>query len=100
IEVREDGEWRRAGTVGFVLDNPRNRIARVERLAVAPAFRGRGVADAAARLLQRHLLLELDFHRLQLECYGFNERAIRQAERAGFVREGARRKAYWRHGEW
>ena len=47
-----------------------------------------------------HLIFDLDFHRLQLEIYGFNERAQRHAERAGFVHEGARRKAYWRHGEW
>ena len=69
-------------------------------LAIHPDYRGRRLADAAARLLQRHLLLELGYHRLQLECYGFNERAIRHAERAGFVREGVRRKAYWRHGRW
>ena len=49
---------------------------------------------------QRHLLLELGFHRLQLEIYGFNERAIAHAERSGFIREGAKRKAYRRHGEW
>jgi RimJ/RimL family protein N-acetyltransferase len=59
-----------------------------------------GEADEAARLLQRVLLGELGYHRLQLECYGFNERAIRHAERAGWIREGVRRKAYWRHGEW
>jgi RimJ/RimL family protein N-acetyltransferase len=35
-----------------------------------------------------------------MEIYGFNERAQRHAERAGFVREGVRRKAYHRHGEW
>jgi RimJ/RimL family protein N-acetyltransferase len=58
------------------------------------------VADEAARQFQRHLLLDLGYHRLQLEVYGFNERAMRHAERAGFVREGVRRKAYWRHGEW
>ncbi|HWQ23521.1 MAG TPA: GNAT family protein, partial [Gaiellaceae bacterium] len=62
--------------------------------------RGRRVGDEAARLLQRYLFAELGFHRLQLEIYGFNERAMRHAERAGFVREGVRRKAYWRHGEW
>ena len=39
-------------------------------------------------------------HIKKLEVYGFNERAIAHAERAGFVREGVRRKAYWRHGEW
>jgi RimJ/RimL family protein N-acetyltransferase len=43
---------------------------------------------------------DLGYHRLELEIYGFNERAMRHAERAGFVREGVKRKAYWRHGEW
>jgi RimJ/RimL family protein N-acetyltransferase len=44
--------------------------------------------------------LELGFHRLELACYGFNDAAIRHSERAGFVREGVKRRAYMRHGEW
>jgi RimJ/RimL family protein N-acetyltransferase len=100
IEVEENGDWRRAGVMGFDLQNERNRIANLGGLAVHPEFRGRRLADDAARLLQRHLLLDLDFHRLQLEIYGFNERAIEHAERSGFVREGVKRKAYQRHGEW
>ena len=58
------------------------------------------MADEAAQLFQRHLLDDLGYHRLQLEIYGFNERALAHAERAGFIREGVRRKAYWRKGEW
>jgi RimJ/RimL family protein N-acetyltransferase len=100
IEVEDDGEWRRAGALGFALANRRSRIANLGNLAIHPDFRGRRLSDDAARIFQRHLLLELDFHRLQLEIYGFNERAQRHAERAGFVHEGARRRAYWRHGEW
>jgi RimJ/RimL family protein N-acetyltransferase len=96
IEV--DGE--RAGVMGFEVENRRSRIAQLERLAVHPDFRGQRVSDEAARLLQRHLIADLGYHRLQLEIYGFNERAQRHAERSGFVREGVRRKAYWRHGEW
>jgi RimJ/RimL family protein N-acetyltransferase len=96
IEV--DGE--RAGVMGHEVANRRSRIAHLERLAVHPAFRGRRVSDEAARLVQRHLVTDLGFHRLELEIYGFNERAQRHAERAGFVLEGVRRKAYWRHGEW
>jgi putative acetyltransferase len=96
IEV--DGE--RGGAMGFELVNARSKIARLERLAVHPDFRGRRVADDAARLLQRHLLVDLGFHRLELEIYGFNERALQHAERSGFVREGVKRKAYMRHGDW
>jgi len=96
IEV--DGEP--AGMVGFHLANERSRIARLERLAVHPDFRGRRVADEAARLFQRLLLDELGFHRLELEIYAFNERACAHAERAGFVREGRKRKAYLKDDEW
>ncbi len=96
IEV--DGE--RAGTMDFERVNRRSRIAHVGGLAVHPDFRGRRVADEAARLFQRHLIRDLGFHRLQLEVYGYNERGIRHAERSGFIREGVRRKAYWRNDEW
>ena len=100
IEVLDKREWRRAGTMGFELANEHNRIAHLERLAVHPDFRGRRLADAAAQMFQRYLIFELGFHRLQMEIYGFNERAQRHAERAGWIREGAKRKAYRRHGEW
>jgi RimJ/RimL family protein N-acetyltransferase len=90
----------RVGVMGFERTNRRSRIADLERLAVHPDFRGRRIADEAAMLLQRHLVAELGYHRLQLEIYGFNERAQRHAERAGFRLEGVRRAAYWRHGGW
>jgi len=89
-----------AGTMRFERANRRSRIADLGALAVHPAFRGGRIADEAARLFQRHLLHDLGYHRLQLEVYAFNERALRHAERAGFVREGVRRKAYWRSDEW
>jgi RimJ/RimL family protein N-acetyltransferase len=96
IEV--DGE--RAGTMGYHCVSENNRIAHVESLAVHPAYRGRRIADAAARELQQYLLFELDYHRIELAVYGFNERAVAHAERSGFVREGVRRKAFLRHGDW
>ena len=96
IEV--DGE--RAGVMGFEERSGTHRIANLGGLAVHPSFRGRRIADDAARLLQRYLFDELGYHRLELACYGFNERAIRHAERAGFVREGVKRRVYLRHGEW
>lgn len=100
IEVQDGDDWKRAGTMGFERVNRRSRIAHVERLAVHPDFRGRRLADTAARLFQRHLILDLGYHRLQLEIYGFNERAMAHAERAGFVREGVKRKAYRSGDDW
>jgi steroid delta-isomerase len=96
--IERDAE--RAGMCGFELVNRRSAVARLERLAVHPDFRGRRISDDAARELQRHLLHDLGYHRLQLEIYGFNERAQQHAERSGYVREGVKRKAYWRHGGW
>ncbi len=96
--VEVDGEL--AGTMRFERGNQRSRIANLGGLAVHPDHRGHRVADEAARLFQRHLLDDLGFHRLQLEIYGFNTRALAHAERAGFTREGVRRKAYWRNDEW
>jgi RimJ/RimL family protein N-acetyltransferase len=90
----------RAGTMRFERANRRSRIADLGGLAVHPKFRGGKVSDAAGRLFQRHLIHDLGFHRVQLEIYGFNERAISHAERAGFTREGVRRRAYWRNDEW
>jgi len=89
-----------AGLMGFEVGNRRSRIANLGSLAVHPDFRGQHIADDAARLFQQHLIRDLSYHRLQLEIYGFNERAQRHAERVGFVREGVRRKAYRRHDEW
>jgi RimJ/RimL family protein N-acetyltransferase len=88
-----------AGAMAFSVANRRSRIATLYGLMIHPDHRGRGLADAAARVFSRHLIFDLGFHRLELECYGFNDRAIRHAERI-YVREGVKRKAYWRDGGW
>ena len=98
LVVEVDGEP--AGSVTWERSNRRSRIASVGGFAVGSSYRGRGVGVEAARLLQRHLIRERGFHRLQMEVYGFNERALRHAERAGWIREGVRREAYWRNEQW
>src|SRR5437870_6646615 len=59
--IEADGE--RAGVLGFEVANRRSRIAHLERLAVQPAFRGRRIADEAARLFQVLLFDGLGYHR-------------------------------------
>jgi len=96
--VELDGEP--AGTLAFERANRRSSIARLGGLAVHPRFRGRRLADDAARIFQRHLIFDLGFHRLEMVVYGFNERAQQHAERAGWIKEGVKRKAYRRGDEW
>ncbi len=98
LVVELDGEP--SGAMGWGLSNRRSRIAHVSGLAVHPRYRGRRLADDAARLLQHHLIRELGFHRIELEIYAFNERAQRHAERSGFIREGVKRQAYARGDGW
>lgn len=90
----------RVGAVAFAVRNRRSAIAELHGLMLAPAARGRGLAREATRAFARHLFDELGFHRVELECYGFNERAIRHFEACGFVREGVKRQAYRRDGGW
>src|SRR4051812_1070466 len=89
-----------AGLMGFEIANRRSRIANLGSLAVHPDFRGRRLADEAARLLQRHLIFDLGFPRPHPEFSGSTGRAQKPAGGAGFVREGVRRRASDRHGEW
>ena len=89
-----------AGAVGFEVRNRRSRIAFLQRPRGPPGLPRQRISDEAARLLQRYLIFDLGYHRLELEIYGFNERAIAQAARAGFVREGIKRRAYLRDGDW
>jgi RimJ/RimL family protein N-acetyltransferase len=93
-------EGERAGAMFWRRTNVRSRIAHVGGIAIDPAFRGRRLADDAARLLQHHLIRERGFHRLELEIYGFNERAMAHAERSGYIREGVKRKAYRHDDGW
>ena len=89
-----------AGALFWERRNVRSRIAHVGGIAIHPDFRGRHLADDATRLLQHHLIRERGYHRIELEIYGFNERAIRHAERSGYIREGVKRKAYRHDDAW
>ena len=98
LVAEADGE--RVGSASYRVVNERHGIVEGGRLAVHPRFRGRKLGDDVARAFQRLVLGEMGFHRLEIQVYGFNERAIAHAERVGYVREGVKRKAYLKGGEW
>jgi RimJ/RimL family protein N-acetyltransferase len=95
-----DGSAERLGGLALTVWSSRSRICNLTTLMVAPAARRSGVATQAVRLACRHALLEHGFHRLEAETYGDNLAAVRLFEGLGFVREGVRRRAYWRGEQW
>src|SRR5439155_1225567 len=73
LVIEAGGE--RAGALEYRCVSERNRIAHLGALAVHPSHRGRRIADDAARAVQRYLIVDLGYHRLELAVYGFNRRA-------------------------
>ena len=66
------------------------------RIALGPAARDRGVGTETTRLVVDavfDLIDEPPVHRIELEVYAFNPRALAVYERVGFRREGVRRDA-------
>lgn len=89
-----------AGAVRLAVLSPRSRIGGVRSLMVDPAARGCGVGAGALATLCEHAFGPRGLHRLEADVYAFNTPALRAFERAGFTREGLRRRAYERHGAW
>ena len=69
----------RCATVGIVIGNKKNR--------------GCGVGTEALALLCDYAFMQLGLHRVQLDVYSGNSRGIACYERAGFVKEGVKRRA-------
>ncbi|MGW2567069.1 GNAT family N-acetyltransferase [Streptomyces sp. NPDC001537] len=70
------------------------------RTLIGPRGRGRGIGTEATRLVVAYGFEQLRLHRIQLEAYAHNRRALRVYEKVGFVVEGVRREVQLRHGEW
>jgi len=56
---------------------------------------GKGYGSEAIRLLLDYGFGRLNLHRIELEVYAYNERAIRAYEKLGFKREGIRRDGWF-----
>ena len=54
---------------------------------------GRGIGSWAVGLTRDYAFEALGLHRLELDVFSFNPRAVRAYEKAGFRREGVRREA-------
>ena len=88
------------GGLALAVVNQRSRICEITRVMLCPDARGAGYAAAAVRLAARTALVDHGMHRIEAQVYGDNLAGQRVFECSGFTREGIRRRAYWRRGQW
>lgn len=75
-----------------------NRNASI-RIAIDSAeYMGKGYGPESIRLLLEYSFGILNLHRIELQVFAYNERAIKAYEKVGFSREGVQRDAlYYNH---
>lgn len=100
LHVIESARGERLGGLALMPGSRISSICEVSRVMVRPDVRRAGVALAAVRLVSRLALLDHGLHRIETQVYGDNVAGQRLFERAGFTREGRRRRAYWRRQQW
>lgn len=60
---------------------------------------GKGIATAAVRAMVAHAFSTLPFARLEASVFEWNPSSMRVLEKAGFVREGVRKRSVFKDGQ-
>lgn len=98
IVSKETGEY-----LGEVVLNQIDEINRSANFRIAlrgSKYYGKGVGTEAARLILEYGFNVLKLHRIDLEVFAFNPRAIHVYEKLGFKREGVRREVLFLDGKY
>lgn len=97
VKLIEDG--RSIGTTGLWSAHSPHRNAWVSIGIGERDLWGKGYGTEAMNLTLGIAFLELNLHRVNLNTFSYNPRAIRSYEKIGFVHEGVAREAMRRYGE-
>lgn len=86
------------GEVVLMDIHDKNRSAHIRIAIDQPAHQGKGYGSEAMLLMLDYGFGIANLHRIELEVFAFNERAIRTYEKLGFQREGVKRDVlYYNH---
>lgn len=94
-----DAEPTLVGHLGLFGTGSKDRCGTIG-IALGPPYLGQGYGTDAMRLIVGFGFRELGLHRVQLDVYAFNVRAIAAYRKAGFVEEGRRRESIYHDGRW
>lgn len=86
------------GDIALMDMHTKNRSAHIRIAIDNTEHQGKGYGSEALLLMLDYGFGICNLHRIELEVYAFNQRAIRTYEKLGFHREGVRRDAlYYNH---
>jgi diamine N-acetyltransferase len=101
VEARlDDGSWLHIGNVGLHRIDWKSRNCIFGIALGEKAQWGHGYGTDATRTMLRFGFAELNLHRIELEVFDFNRRAMRVYEKAGFRLEGTRRQTFYQDGQY
>lgn len=91
------------GTIigAMVLKNTENLPSRSATFGIIigdPGYLGRGYGTEASALLLDYAFGVLGYHKINLDLFEYNARALAMYEKLGFVVEGRRRENHWSRG--
>jgi RimJ/RimL family protein N-acetyltransferase len=88
------------GTIGCHKIDWRNRNAELGIVVGRKEYQSKGYGTEATWLLLGFCFDELNLHRVYLQVFDFNQRAVRSYLKCGFVEEGRLRQAFFRDGHY
>jgi RimJ/RimL family protein N-acetyltransferase len=103
IEIQPDPKkeyWVFVGNCGFINIDWQNRLAEIGIHIGEKEYWNQGYGRKAMRLMLKHGFENLNLHRLWLQVFENNQRAIRSYEKAGFTLEGKFREAKYLEGKY
>ncbi len=100
IEILDGENWRMIGDCDFHKISQINRSAEVGIFIGDKSLWNKGYGTETMKLLLKHGFENLNLNRIELVVYDDNPGAIRAYEKTGFILEGRRRQAKYKHGKY
>ena len=100
VEALVDEQWVHIGNIGLESVDWKNRFCTFGIALGEKEYWGKGYGTKAVRTALRYAFDELNLHRVELEVFAYNPRAIRCYEKAGFRHEGTRRQSHFHNGQY
>jgi len=100
VEALIGEQWVHIGNVGLHNMDWKNSHCTFGIALGEKQYWSQGYGTKAAKTILRYAFNELNLHRVELEVFAYNKRAIRCYEKAGFRHEGTRRQSRFHDGQY